>query len=255
MNPKRSDRLSAQDPNPAPSAEPETSLFGVVNHDDSAPPEVSTTNPEPHMPSEAPPVPHPSVLSHAATPVPDPFDPSRLRLRYGPGGALGIHKKITSVPVRKPSKEWWVRTHSNREAWWLDTAVLELKEDRETYLVDPSLWEALATEATFSPRTLALSVERGGMPFFWPIRPPGPDGKIDTWNASAMEAALEGQSSWVRVSANMKLGAYELLVATGVPDEPKWPAETMKVLLQAAFRGKFIDSLDHPVLKRLRGEH
>ena len=69
-----------------------------------------------------------------------------------------------------------------------------------------------------------------------------------------MEAALEGQSAWVRVTANMTLQAYELLVAPNIPDEPKWPTESMPEILQAAFRGKYIDSLDHPVLKRLRGE-
>ena len=247
MNSNRRDRLSPSDNDVAHPAD----LFDGGNT-----PESATTPGQPEPPGEGEARPAvPPLVARADAPVPDPFDPARLRLRYGAGAALGIHRKLTTVPVRKPSKEWWVRTHSDRDARWLDTAVLELKEDRETYLVDPSLWEALATEATFSPRSLILSVERGGSPFLWPIRPPGPDGTIDSWNASAMEAALEGQSSWVRVTANMTIGGYELLVAPGIPDEPKWPQESMKEILQAAFRGKFIDTLDHPVLQRLRGEH
>ena len=36
--------------------------------------------------------------------------------------------------------------------------------------------------------------------------------------------------------------------------EPAWPAKTFGDLLKVAFRDRFIDSIDHPVLKRLRGE-
>ena len=101
---------------------------------------------------------------------------------------------------------------------------------------------------------MALTVNRNGTPFLWPVRLPGPDGKLDSWNTSAADAVVLAQSSWVRVAANMDLGAYELYEAPGIDAEPKWPAEPMAELLTVAFRGKMIDSMDHPVLKRLRGE-
>jgi hypothetical protein len=52
----------------------------------------------------------------------------------------------------------------------------------------------------------------------------------------------------------MGLGAYDVYQATGQLGEPQWPAVPFKELLRVAFKGRFIDSLDHPVLRRLRGE-
>jgi hypothetical protein len=62
------------------------------------------------------------------------------------------------------------------------------------------------------------------------------------------------QTSWVRVAANQQLGAYDVVESLGYDDESVWPAESMAELLAVAFRGKMIDAMDHPVLRRLRGE-
>lgn len=74
------------------------------------------------------------------------------------------------------------------------------------------------------------------------------------WNRSALEAANIAQTHWVRVAANMSLGAYEVFEATGDLPEPEWPSQDFAELLRIAFKGKYIDSPDHAVLKRLRGE-
>ena len=65
---------------------------------------------------------------------PDPFDPASLRLTGDMTAALGVKKVLLTVPTRKPDKTWWVRVHPNTE-YHITTAVIELKEDRETYLV------------------------------------------------------------------------------------------------------------------------
>ena len=185
--------------------------------------------------------------------APDPFDPGRLRLSQDFAAGLGVKKALLTVPVRKPSKEWWVQTHPN-ESYRIQTAVLELKEDRELYLVDPALWEELATESTFGPRALFTTITRQGVVLLWPIRLPGPDGKIDEWNRSAMEAATMAVGQWVRVAANMHLGAYEVYTASADLPAPEWPGMPFAELLRVAFRDRYLDTLDHPVLKRLRGE-
>jgi hypothetical protein len=58
----------------------------------------------------------------------------------------------------------------------------------------------------------------------------------------------------VRVSPNMSLGANEIFIATGITAEPEFPAMSMKEILEIAFKGRYIDSFDHPVLRKLRGE-
>jgi hypothetical protein len=209
---------------------------------------------EPDEPADAGFDPSKLVAQPAPAPstAPDPFDPAALRLSHD-FAALGVKKALLTVPVRKPDKAWWVRVHPS-DAYALQTAVIELKEDRETYLVAKQLWQGLATEATFSPRALFTAINRQGVLFLWPIRLPGADGKVDSWSQSSLEAAQKARQGWVRVAANMALGAYDVWEATGELGEPDWPDKPFQELLAVAFKGKLIDTADHPVLRRLRGE-
>lgn len=183
---------------------------------------------------------------------PDPFDPARLRLSQDFASSIGVRKAMLTVPVKKPSKEWWVQTHPNLD-YCIETAVLELKEDREIYLVAPELRAELATEPTFGLRALFTSITRQGVLFLWPVRLPNPDGRHDEWSRSAMEAALMARGQWVRVTSNMQLGAYEVRYAEGDLAAPEWPDETMSQILRIAFRDRYVDRDGHPILRRLRG--
>ena len=136
----------------------------------------------------------------------------------------------------------------------IQTGVIELKDQGEIYLVAPQLWHSLALEATFGPRLLVLSVTRGNVPFLWPVRLPGTGGRVDTWNRSALEAVQVAQERWVRVVANMALGGYEVLTATASIPEPEWPELTFGQILKIAFHDRIVETVDHPVLRQLRGE-
>ena len=117
-----------------------------------------------------------------------------------------------------------------------------MKEDRETYLIEPDLWQELPGEVV--PKMLFGGMNRQGVFFLWPVRLPGSDGKLDEWNRSAMEAAQMATKGWVRVAANMSLGAYEVFQATAELPEPEWPEESFQQLLRIAFKDRFIRDLD-----------
>jgi hypothetical protein len=190
-----------------------------------------------------------------SAPGPDPFDPAALRLPQGFAAGLGVRKALLSVPIRKPDKSWFVRTHP-AVGYRLQTAVIELKAERggETYLVAPHLWPGLAGEATFSPRALFTAINRQGVLFLWPCKMPGPDGRLDEWSRTGLEAAQMAAKRWVRVVANMGLNAYEVFEATGDLPAPEWPDLPFKEVLRIAFRDRLIDTIDHPILRALRGE-
>jgi len=182
--------------------------------------------------------------------APDPFDLASLRLTQDFAASIGVKKALTTIPVRRPDRQWFVRVHPEA-AFRLETAVLELKEDGETYLIAPGLRAELPGEIV--PKVLLTAVTRQGNVFLWPIRMPDEMGKLDEWNRSALEAAKLAEKQWIRIAASRALGAYETYVATGDLPEPEWPEKSFQELLRIAFRDKFIDSLDHPVVKRLRG--
>jgi hypothetical protein len=56
------------------------------------------------------------------------------------------------------------------------------------------------------------------------------------------------------VQANLALGSYEVHQALGNLPDPEWPGMPLNDLLRVAFRDRLITTMDHPVLRRLRGE-
>lgn len=185
--------------------------------------------------------------------TPDPFDPKQLRLSQDFSATLGVKKAILTIPRRRPSKETWVRVHP-KEEYRIQTGILELKEEQELYLVAADLWPVLATESTFGPRILFTAITRQGVLFLWPIRLPGQGGRVDSWNRSALDAALLAEDRWIRMAPNMNLGAYDVFEATGNLPEPEWPDISFRDILEIAFKDHLINDFNHPVLKRLRGE-
>jgi hypothetical protein len=192
-----------------------------------------------------------STASATHPQVDDPFDLQRLRLSQDFAATVGLKKALLTVPVRKPSGQDFVRVHPD-PAMRLDTAVLELKDERETYLVEPALWPALSGDIV--AKVLFTAMNRQGVLFLWPIRLPGEDGRHDHWNRSALEAAQSAMHAWVKVVSNMSLGAYDVFEAAGTLPEPVWPDVTFQEVLRVAFKERFIRDLHHPVLRRLRGE-
>jgi hypothetical protein len=127
-----------------------------------------------------------------------------------------------------------------------------LKEDREVFLVAPEIQAELSNELV--PHQLVVAITRQNVLFVWPLRLPTPDGRVNSWHESAIQAAHLATSTWVRVAANMGLGAYEVSTAIATLPDPEWPDLTLQQILRRAFNGRYIDALDHPALKRLRGE-
>lgn len=190
----------------------------------------------------------PAVDSGAATP--DPFHPSNLRLSQAFAETAGVKKLLTTVPVRKPSQQDFVRTHPG-DGYHEDFPVIDLKDEREEYIVTANLVDELVGE--FVCKTLFLAINRRGTLFFWPVRLPSSDSKDMEWWRSSREAAALAMRDWVRVRANMDIGAYDIFKAASTMAEPEWPELTYWELIKIAFRDHLIDRIDHPVIKRLRG--
>jgi hypothetical protein len=184
--------------------------------------------------------------------APDPFNPASLRLDPSYADTVGVRKLLTTVPVRKPNKQEFVRVHPDPSYRLTPAAIIEIKEDREVYLINPAMAAELPDE--FSVATLYTVINRQGVLFLWPVKLPAPDGRQNEWHRSAAEAAETAMEHWLRIKANMSLGAYELFEATGDLPDPEWPDVPFQEILRTAFRDRYVEAPDHPLIKRLRGE-
>jgi hypothetical protein len=184
-------------------------------------------------------------------PAPDPFDLASLRLNPSFIETAGVKKLLTTVPARRPSPQDFVRVHPSPD-YRENFAMIDLKDDREDYLVRPEILPDLAGEVIY--KTVFTAINRQGVVFLWPIRLPAADDRKSDWPRSAREAAEMATSQWVRLKANMSLGAYEITVAESVMAEPVWPELSYQELVRIAYRDRMIATLDHAVVKRLRGQ-
>ena len=188
--------------------------------------------------------------TNSSASAPNPFDPNSLRIT-GDVNAVGAEKLLVRVQVRKPNKQEYVRVHNGPE-FRLPCAILEIKEEREFYLVTPAVLPVLAEDVRHVE--VRLCQNRQGVAFLWPVPMPGPDGRTNPWHESAREAAKLAEDGWIRMIAVMAEGGYSIYRATGTIPEPQWPEKTLTELLELAFKdGKLIDSEDHPIVQQLNG--
>jgi hypothetical protein len=182
--------------------------------------------------------------------APDPFDLERLALDQSFAETIGVKKLLTHVPVGKPGNQNWFQVHPDPN-YRRNFLVIILKTEREIYLVSPEMAAELAGECI--PVTVFTVVSSVGVVSLWPVRLPGPDGKDLAWWVTEREAAALGMKHWVRIKANMALGANDIDISEKMTAKPKWPAATFQELVKIAFAGRLIDSADHCVVRRLRG--
>lgn len=182
----------------------------------------------------------------------DPFSPQNLALAQTFATMTETKRLLTTVRVGKPNKEAWVRTSADPNHWIVGS-VLELKDQGdETYWLTPAVRDALIGEPCLKAVRLILAVDRPGNPFFWKVALPDPNGRSQPWVDSMVEAAKVAKSKWVRVAWSMATRGYEVTTAE-IQAEPKWPTESIRDLLNIAFRGRIVSDLEHPVLRALRG--
>ena len=174
-----------------------------------------------------------------------------LRLKANYGATLGVKKLLTLVTVGKPKKQIFFRTHSAAELTF-DAMLLEQKESRESYVVMPDV--AQEVSELVRPVQLHAAIDRQNNVFLIPVPLPGEGGTRNPWHESLAQAVEHAKLKWIRITANMHAGGYDVYEAEAALPEPEWPADDIDKLVEVAFRGKIITSLDHPVIQTLLGK-
>jgi hypothetical protein len=163
---------------------------------------------------------------------------------------------VAAMPIRKPSRDWFVRTHSTN---WKNVRVLEIKDgaDRGFYLVARPLWKLCqAEDVQLRPIRLTLATSRESGPFLWPLKlqEKGCDNRRDDWSVSALRICKAAETQWVKVFTRQGGNCYSFKVADAIEVEPVWPVQSFKEIIALAFEGRVINDATDPLFRRLRGQ-
>jgi hypothetical protein len=179
------------------------------------------------------------------------FDLDNLRLKQDFSETLGIRRILSLVPVRKPNRTNFFRVHPG-EDYRMDVGILEMKEERETFLIPPDMMSEPGIYELVVPARLVTYITRQGVVGLWPLKLEK-DGKLNPWHESALKAAQLAEEQWVSIRADMSLGAYQIFLATAELPEPEWPEHTFSELVRLGFKGLIVDKSDHPLIQQLIG--
>ena len=156
-----------------------------------------------------------------------------LRLPANYGATLGVKKLLTNVAVGKPKKAIFFRTHKSIDMVF-SGMLLEQKESRESYLVVHTVAQEISE--LVRPVQLHAAIDRQNNIFLIPVPLPGESGTRNPWHESLAQAVEHAKMKWIRITANMHIGGYDIYEAEGVLPEPEWPEHDIEELGDVAFR-------------------
>jgi hypothetical protein len=165
---------------------------------------------------------------------------------------------VTSIPIKKPkSGVEFFRIRPEPE-WQFVTYMLDIGgkgEGEGKYLLVPELYPEVVETKKLKPVMIYTGISFGTSELFISeIALPTPDGEDNEYNRTRRIAYQMAMEKWVKLQTDE--GSYSTVLAVSNLPEPVYPTEPENIqkVLEIAFKDKLIESRDHPVLKKLRGE-
>jgi hypothetical protein len=202
-------------------------------------------------PAFDPPAPLPESVPTPASPIEE-LDLDSYRVNQDFSEYLQAGKRPVVIPVGRPPRQEWVLFNPSGK-WRQAFNLLEDEMNRHTYVVAKHLVPDVLDD--LKPKLLVAYTTWSHTWGLWPLRLPGEDGDLDSFNTSAHAITIEYAGRWVRVLTNKPGKVYTVIVPKEgvVVPVPTWPEGGFNYLFQLAFRGRVINDLDHPVIQRLQG--
>ena len=166
----------------------------------------------------------------------------------------GGRKLLEIIRVARPQKTSWFRSHPKKEFWYR-AFLLEDDRTNDLYFLSRPVWESLVEleEKAITRKLLVPVMSRNNVLTLWPITL-GVDGALSSWAESALAAAVTARTDWVQIASNREMGGYEIKARPSDGVEPHWPELDVAQLLRIAFKGRVVTTMDHPIIRDLRGE-
>ncbi len=171
-----------------------------------------------------------------------------------------VKRVVTSIPIKKPKpgvEFFRIRPESE---WKFPTYILDLggsSDGEGKYLLNPALYPEVMETKKLKLVVIHTGITYGsGEIFLSEIAQPDAEGKDNEYNRTRRIAYTIAETKWVKLQTNDIIKAYDTVFAMSKLPDPEWPEEPGNMIkaIEIAFKDRFIDDINHPVLKRLRGE-
>jgi len=188
----------------------------------------------------------------ASTSLASKFDPKNYRqaqnVRMEETAVLS-RKLQTVIPVRKPSKKQWVTVHPSPDFRADNMPTIEDESTGEIYLLSADLQLPFDIDNKVDYLNLAAAITSDNSVFLWHYK-----NSTNSWSDSARVAVREASRRWVRIIPDRSSNGYIIETPMTSPSPAVWPELSFTEMLETAFGARYVDSLNHPLVKKLRGD-
>jgi hypothetical protein len=189
----------------------------------------------------------------------EPLTPKGIERFRATGTNYVVQSKevLTTVRIVKPGKEAYIRVHPDLALEFI-TYTFGTKDGHLP--IEPGVFEAIREKVPdFHRHASCVSlwpyITNKGTINLWPLKRESPFSiGSNSYNVSAFNVAGRCREQWLRVTTDTDRGLWLGLEPEEKLPDPKWPKDlTMEQLLTTAVKGGVIDSIDHILIKPLRG--
>ena len=167
-------------------------------------------------------------------------------------------RRDTSFTIRRPRPNSFFRVHP--EYTYTTHIYIDKGEDgleKDSYLLTPRFVEDELPDDFMGPiRRFChyLTKERhADKAFIWRIGIPDVGGRDNEYNRTAREIANMAMIRWLRIQ--LGVGSWDYYEPRfEILDEPVWPDLPWREIMSLGYKGRVIDSMNHPVMRAMAGE-
>lgn len=154
-----------------------------------------------------------------------------------------------TFPLQKPPKNKFIRVHPSPDYRMSGVLTLTDNDTGQIKYVSPDLELPPFIESQTKVTDLFAAQMSDASFFIYPVHR-----SETTWYRAAKQAVKVAQDKWVAVVARRSANTYDLIEPEDTIPEPDWSVlPPFSEMVESAFDGHMITSLDHPFLRKLRG--
>jgi hypothetical protein len=180
------------------------------------------------------------------------FDLSRYA--YTPTGGGVVRREQLTIPEGRP-RDVFFRIDPRPEMQ-MPVAIFEHKPEGrlspDIYILVPDVAEQLGRRAKHA--LVRVCICRPSVLRLWAVKVPSAErGRPNTFTQTAWDACAILERQWGRIDLNESGTGYDVILAETAWADPEWRDEELGGLIAKAFKGRFVNSMEHEIIKELRG--